>query len=80
MPTRSTNFNLRGFNHVALTFVPGAQTPRVLADLDRLLKPYGGLGAYDRKDHPSHIRVSDEIRVLTILSIGFPTVFLGVAA
>src|SRR5262249_9197004 len=29
---------------------------------------------------PSHIRVSDEIRVLTIISIGFPVVFLSVAA
>src|SRR5204862_4998829 len=46
----------------------------------RLLLPYGGLGTFSRKDHPSHIRVSDEIRVLTLLSIGFPTIFLGVAA
>src|SRR5204862_525713 len=46
----------------------------------RLLLPYGGLGTFSRKDHPSHIRVSDEIRVLTLLSIGFPTIFLAVAA
>jgi putative ABC transport system permease protein len=31
-------------------------------------------------DHPSHIRVSDEIRVLTTISVGFPVVFLSVAA
>ncbi len=77
----ATAFDLYGaFNHVSLALAPGAQTAPVIAGLDRLLKPYGGLGAFDRKDHPSHIRVSDEIRVLTILSIGFPTVFLGVAA
>jgi putative ABC transport system permease protein len=45
-----------------------------------LLEPYGGRGAYARADHPSHIRVSDEIRVLQTLSIGFPVIFLSVAA
>ena len=52
----------------------------VIAQVDRLLENYGGRGAYGRKDHPSHIRVSDEIRVLETLSIGFPLVFLSVAA
>ncbi|SDR76456.1 ABC transporter permease [Opitutus sp. GAS368] len=68
------------FNHVSLTLAPGANEPEVIAGIDRLLRPYGGLGAYGRKDHPSHIRVSDEIRVLTILSVGFPSIFLSVAA
>lgn len=77
----ATAWNLYGaFNHVALTLAPGASTPAVIAGLDRLLRPYGGLGAYGRQDHPSHIRVTDEIRVLTILSIGFPSIFLSVAA
>jgi putative ABC transport system permease protein len=52
----------------------------VIAALDRLLTPYGGRGAYGRADHPSHIRVSDEIRVLETISVGFPLVFLSVAA
>jgi putative ABC transport system permease protein len=74
-------FDLDGaFNFVALTLAPGASERPVIADLDRLLMPYGGRGAYGRADHPSHIRVSDEIRVQRILSIGFPLVFLGVAA
>ena len=77
----ATAFNLYGaFNHVALTLAPATDTAPVIAELDRLLRPYGGLGAYGRKDHPSHIRVSDEIRVLAILSVGFPTVFLIVSA
>src|SRR5437660_9943711 len=41
---------------------------------------YGGRGAFGRSDHPSHIRVSDEIRVLQTISVGFPVVFLSVAA
>src|SRR5258708_4254194 len=77
----ATAWDLYGaFNHVALTLAPDAGEKPVIAELDRLLRPYGGFGAFDRKDHPSHIRVSDEIRVLTILSVGFPTIFLSVAA
>lgn len=68
------------FNYLALTLAPGASERPVITELDRLLEPYGGRGAYGRADHPSHIRVSDEIRVLQTLSIGFPLVFLTVAA
>jgi putative ABC transport system permease protein len=74
-------FDLDGaFNFLSLTLAPGASERPVLAELDRLLTPYGGRGAYGRADHPSHIRVSDEIRVLSTLAIGFPVVFLCVAA
>ena len=74
-------FDLDGaFNYISLTLAPGASERPVISDLDRLLTPYGGRGAYGRADHPSHIRVSDEMRVLRIISIGFPVVFLSVAA
>src|SRR5438552_11069627 len=74
-------FDLDGaFNFLSLTLAPGASERPVIAELDRLFTPYGGRSAYGRSDHPSHIRVSDEIRVLHILSVGFPFVFLSVAA
>ena len=74
-------FNLEGaFNTVALTLAPGASESDVIAAVDRTLQPYGGLGAYGRSEHPSDIRVNDEIRVLEGLSFGFPLVFLSVAA
>jgi putative ABC transport system permease protein len=74
-------FDLDGaFNFISLTLAPGATEQPIIAALDRLLTPYGGRGAYGRPDHPSHIRVSDEIRVLQTISIGFPLVFLTVAA
>ncbi len=74
-------FDLYGaFNALSLRLTPGASERGVIAQVDRLLETYGGRGAYGRKDHPSHIRVSDEIRVLETLSIGFPLVFLSVAA
>jgi putative ABC transport system permease protein len=68
------------FNHVSLALEPGAAPEPVIAAADTLLRPYGGLGAFGRKDHPSHIRVTDEIRTLRILSVGFPAIFLSVAA
>ena len=77
----ATAFELYGaFNYLSLTLAPGAAERPVIAELDRMLTQYGGRGAYGRADHPSHIRVSDEIRVLETISIGFPVVFLSVAA
>lgn len=83
MPYKSvaTAYNLDGaFNYLALTLAPGMAERPVISALDDLLTPYGGRGAYGRADHPSHIRVSDEIRILQTLAIGFPVVFLSVAA
>lgn len=77
----SKAFELYGaFNALALSLTPGTSERSVIDAIDRLLQPFGGRGAYSRADHPSHIRVSDEIRVLQTLSIGFPVVFLSVAA
>ncbi|MFA5262558.1 MAG: ABC transporter permease [Opitutaceae bacterium] len=77
----ATAFNLYGaFNHLSLALAPGARETELIAELDRLLRPYGGVGCFGRKDHPSHIRLSDELRILRILAFGFPLVFLGVAA
>lgn len=74
-------FDLYGaFNDVALTLSPGASEKAVIAALDDVLLPYGGRGAFGRETHPSHVRVRDEIRVLSTLAIGFPIVFLSVAA
>ena len=73
--------NLDGaFNTVSFTLAPGVAEDSVIAAVDRVLAPYGGRGAYGREFHPSHVRVRDEIRVLHGLSIGFPLVFLSVAA
>src|SRR5579862_744556 len=74
-------FKLDGaFNNVLVKVAPGGNPLAVMADLDRLLAPYGGLVAYDRHDHPSAQRLSDELRVLRGLSVAFPAVFLSIAA
>src|ERR1051325_8562231 len=83
MPYRevATAFDLYGgFNFLSLTLAPGAVERPVIAELDRLLTPYGGRGAFGRGDHPSHLPGSDEMRVLRTISVGFPVVFLSVGA
>lgn len=77
----ATASNLDGaFNDVALALAPGANESAVIAAVDRVLAPYGGRGAFGRENHISHQRVRDEISVLQGLSVGFPVVFLSVAA
>ena len=74
-------FDLDGaFNNVVLDVAPGGDRAGVIKELDRLLAPYGGLVAYDRRDHPSTLRLNDEIGVLRALSVVFPIVFLSIAA
>jgi putative ABC transport system permease protein len=77
----ATASNLDGaFNNVSFTLAPGVAEESVIAAIDRVLTPYGGRGAYGRESHPSHVRLRDEIQILQGLSIGFPLVFLSVAA
>jgi putative ABC transport system permease protein len=62
--------NLDGaFNNVLIDVAPGGDNAMVMAELDRLLAPYGGLVAYDRRDHPSAVRLHDEIAILRALFI-----------
>ena len=77
----ATASNLDGaFNTLSLRLGPGASESAIIAAVDRVLRPYGGRGAYGRESHPSHTRLRDEINILNGLSIGFPLVFLSVAA
>lgn len=74
-------FNMEGgFNDVSLALAPGASEPGVIKNLDRLLEPYGGLGAYGREDQISNRFLTDEIAQDRVTGIFVPSIFLGVAA
>jgi len=74
-------YNLDGaFNDIAVDLAPGAPADPVIAEMDRLLAPYGAAGAYVQKDQASATRLEDELRVLHALSVAYPLVFLSVAA
>jgi putative ABC transport system permease protein len=74
-------YNLDGaFNDVVIDLAPGAAAGPVIAEMDRVLGPYGAGGAFTRKEQASAQRLDDELRVLTSLSVAYPLVFLSVAA
>lgn len=68
------------FNSVSLTMMRGASGPAIVAALDRILEPYGGVGAYGRKDQISHWYISNEMVQLESMARVAPAIFLGVAA
>ncbi len=67
------------FNNVIVDVAPGVETAPIMAELDRLLEPYGGLIAYDRKEHASARQLDDEIAMLNAMSVAFPVIFLAIA-
>ena len=69
-----------GFNHLAVTLLPGASEPDVIARLDRLLEIYGGLGSIPRELQTSHWYLDNELRQLQSVGLILPVVFLLVAA
>ncbi|OGP52354.1 MAG: ABC transporter permease [Deltaproteobacteria bacterium RBG_13_43_22] len=73
-------FQMKGaFNDLSLTLAPGTQEAEVIARLDRVLEPYGGLGAYGRSDQLSNRFLSDEIAQNRVSGMIVPSIFLGVA-
>lgn len=67
------------FNDLALSLRRGADTQYVIDRIDDLLKPYGGLGAYARKDQRSHRFLTQELQQLGTLAGLFPVMFMGIA-
>ncbi len=67
------------FNDVVMGLANAHAAPKVIDELDRLLTPYGGLGAHDREDQSSHRFLTEEFRQITLSATLFPTIFLGVA-
>lgn len=83
--TLEAAFDMEGsFNDVVLALAPGAGSPAaeaaVIDRVDRVLDPWGGLGAYGRDDQLSHRFVRDEIAETRVTSLLVPAIFLGVTA
>jgi len=74
-------FDLDGaFNDVAVSLAHNASAEDVVERLDKLLEPYGGVGAYTRKEQVSHEFLSGELDQLDAIAEVVPPIFLGVAA
>jgi putative ABC transport system permease protein len=73
--------NMEGaFNDLNLTLRPGVSERRVLAEVDGLLKPWGGLGAYTRQEQVSNWFLQNEFTQLETFGVFVPLIFIGIAA
>lgn len=69
-----------GFNDVALRLARDASEADVIAAVDRLLEPYGGLGAIPQRLQMSAWTLENELSQLQTFGFVLPLIFLGVAA
>lgn len=73
-------FDMRGaWNDLVLSLSPGADPDRVIAEVDRLLDPYGGLGAYARDEQISNQMLQGELDQNQSTGTIIPIVFLSIA-
>lgn len=74
-------FDMRGtFNDLSVVLARGTVAADVIERIDRVLEPYGGLGAYARPDQISHNFLSSELEQLQSSAVISPLIFLGVSA
>jgi putative ABC transport system permease protein len=74
-------FDMKGaFNDAIVSLTPGTNPKQVIDELDRLLEPYGSVGAIARRDQPSNRFLEDELNQQKVMSITIPFIFFGVAA
>jgi len=73
-------YDMRGaFNYATFRLAGGAHTRQVIDAADRVLEPFGGMGAFGREDQLSHQTLKQEIDQQSVFAIVFPAVFFGVA-
>jgi putative ABC transport system permease protein len=74
-------FQMEGaFNDIVLRLEPGADEKAILIAVDRILEPYGGLGAFGRSLQISNSILDGELAQIEAMVIFLPGVFLAVAA
>lgn len=77
----SAAFQMTGaFNDLLIRLEPGASERAVIEGVNRLLEPYGGLGAYGRDRQLSNNTLRGELAQLQMMTRVMPLIFLGVAA
>src|SRR5262245_5279175 len=69
-----------GFNDVVLGLGPGAAPEAVIDRVDRILEPYGGLGAVPRALQLSNWAVQNELNQMKTFGVLLPVIFMTVAA
>ncbi|MBT7761116.1 MAG: FtsX-like permease family protein, partial [Rhodospirillaceae bacterium] len=79
--TLEAAYDLKGaFNDLTLRLARAASPAEVIVQVDRLLAPFGGAGAFGRADQLSDAFVTSEMEQLEHLAVVIPPVFLVIAA
>lgn len=74
-------FDMEGaFNDVSVALLRNATPNAVVSEVDRLLAPFGGTGAFLRRDQTSNWFLSSEIEQLRTMATLLPSIFLSVSA
>ena len=74
-------YDMKGaFNDVTLTLSHNADQKDVISQLDTILEPHGGTGAYGRVDHMSDAFLESELTQLKAMAQVIPPIFLFIAA
>jgi putative ABC transport system permease protein len=68
------------FTEAVVRLAPGVEERAVVAELDRILEPYGAPGAYGRDEQISDAFISSELSQLRTMGNVLPPIFLIVAA
>ncbi len=80
-PAVAAAFDMTGaFNDVSLKLTAGAVQEDVIDAVDRLLDPYGSLGAYGRDLHLSDSFIEAEISQMLNMASILPPLFFGISA
>lgn len=75
------SFRMEGaFDDAILRLEPGAREREITDAVDRVLAPYGGLGAHGRDRQQSNLMLSGELGQLANFATIVPAIFLAVAA
>jgi putative ABC transport system permease protein len=73
--------DMRGaLNDLSIALTRGASEEAVIEEVDRLIAPYGGLGAHGRARQESDQFLSSELEQLRAMALIVPWIFLGVAS
>ncbi len=76
----TTAFDMQGaFNQLSLRLDAGMDTAPVLKGVDRMLEPYGAIGAVGRDKQLSSKIVQDELSQLKVMGTVLPSIFMAVA-
>ena len=68
------------FNDISVSLMRDVEPESVIAEIDTLLAPYGGISAIPRADQISNWFISNELDQNRTMSTVLPTVFLTIAA